>query len=402
MKINKHYFFCFPPISTRLTLLLLLLCHPTLNAQTVPIANPIDECETHFAPATRVIKLGMSTALSGPIQHIGQAMHSGVSKRLSEANCESFWRNQNTRFELITLDDSYIPDAAAENTRRLIENDKVIALIGNLGTPTAERTWKIANDAGVLFYAAYTGTDILRQKPPAPFVINYRASDYQAMNLIITNIIAQGIPVKQIGVFLQDDAFGNGGLAAARAALGNICGDCAQSILTMRYERSTLKVDDALRTFIEANPKPKAIILVGTTEPSAEFVRFSHRLSPATRFYSLSTGRAKLAQLLTDINDRIYFTRVTPPTPSNDALFDNEDSLEGYLATSLLMDAMRTTSKNISSLSLRNSLIALEQKLVQEDSKGEHTNNQQLMDAVWLEPMNDAAQPAGMDEKHYE
>jgi ABC-type branched-subunit amino acid transport system substrate-binding protein len=325
-------------------------------------------------------------------------MRAGVIKRLNEENCDPFWRNQGTRFELITRDDGYIPAAAAENTRKLIEDDGVIALVGNLGTPTAERAWKIANDAGVLFYAAYTGTDILRQKPPAPFVVNYRASDHQAMNLIVTHIIAQGIPVKQIGVFLQDDAFGNGGLAAAHATLGKICGDCAQAILTMRYERNTLKVDEALRIFIEASPKPKAVILVGTTEPCAEFIRFVHRLAPTTRFYSLSSGRAKLAQLLPDIDDKIYFTQVTPPTSSNHNTLDNEDALEGYLSTSFLMDAMRPISENISSTSVRNSLISLEQKLAPEDRRGQHTNDQQLMDDVWLVPMKDVAQHPGTGE----
>ncbi|MDF3014005.1 MAG: Extracellular ligand-binding receptor [Cellvibrio sp.] len=398
MKIKMHYFSSILPTITRLILLLLLLFRSSQISWAAPLDNPINECEPQLAPVTRIIKLGMSTALSGPIQHIGQAMRAGVIKRLNEENCDPFWRNQGTRFELITRDDGYIPAAAAENTRKLIEDDEVIALVGNLGTPTAERAWKIANDAGVLFYAAYTGTDILRQKPPAPFVVNYRASDHQAMNLIVTHIIAQGIPVKQIGVFLQDDAFGNGGLAAAHATLGNICGDCAQAILTMRYERNTLKVDEALRIFIEASPKPKAVILVGTTEPCAEFIRFAHRLAPTTRFYSLSSGRAKLAQLLPDIDDKIYFTQVTPPTSSNHNALDNEDALEGYLSTSFLMDAMRPISENISSASVRNSLISLEQKLAPEDRRDQHTNDQQLMDDVWLVPMKDVAQHSGTGE----
>lgn len=397
MKINKRYFLNFSPFILSWALLLVIV-HQSLNSHaaqlthTPHITNPIMQCESTFAPATRIIKLGMSTALSGPIQHSGRATHAGVTRRLNEANCDLFWRNQGIRFELITLDDSYIPEVAAENTYKLINDHKVIALVGNLGTPTAARAWRIANDAGVLFYAASTGAAILRQTPPAPFVFNYRASNEQEINLIISDIIAQGIPVKQIGLFLQNDTFGNGGLTSARAALRAICGDCEDDVLIMRYERSTLKVDEALHNFIGANPKPKAIILVGTTEPSVEFVRFAHRLSPATRFYSLSAGRAKFAQLLPDIHDRIYFTRVTPPTPLNDNSLMDEAVLEGYLSTSLLMDAMRTISKNINSTTLRNSLIDLEQTLEQTAGTSQHTNNQQLMDLVWLTPLHDIKQ----------
>ena len=51
--------------------------------------------------------------------------------------------------ELTSLDDAYEPEAAIANTRQLIEEENVFALIGAVGTPTSRSATPIAADAGV-------------------------------------------------------------------------------------------------------------------------------------------------------------------------------------------------------------------------------------------------------------
>lgn len=343
-----------------------------------------DKCAEQFPPATHILKLGMSAAFSGPSQHLGKAMYSGIRQRLDEENCNPFWRNQKIAFSLVARDDSYQPDIAAATTRELIQQEKVIAFIGNVGTPTAEQSWPIANEAGVVFYGAYTGAAVLRQQPPAPFVVNYRASYHQEMSLIINDIINQGIAVNKIGLFLQDDAFGKSGLHSAQAVLHQICQDCNKSLLTMHYERNSLDIEQALRTYVEAKTKPQAIIMVGASEPCAEFIRFAQRLAPATRFYSLSfTGKSRLAELLPNHGERVFVAQVVPIDAEQQTQLSNEVAQEGYLATASLMEAMRTIRGPITARSLRDSLLQLEQALVQINPHSQQADHQ-LMDLVWL------------------
>ena len=40
------------------------------------------------------------------------------------------------RVNLISLDDGFLPPKTAEQTRRLVEQDQVLALMGSFGTPT--------------------------------------------------------------------------------------------------------------------------------------------------------------------------------------------------------------------------------------------------------------------------
>lgn len=346
-------------------------------------------CTENFPVADRTIKLGMSTALSGPIQYLGISMSQGVQQRITEANCDAFWRRQGIQFELIVLDDSYNPEAAAQNTHELIDVHKVIAIVGNVGTPTAEKTWKIANEKQVVFYGAYTGANILRLSPPAAYVFNYRPSYDQEMEAIVADIIKQGISIKSIGLFLQNDSFGNAGLASLRKALANQCNGCQENVLQMRYERNSLTTNLALQEFINANVKPKVVILVGGVEPTAEFIRFSQRLAPATHFYSLSfTSAIALKEKLATNNFNLTLSQVVPdPISETASIYEygstlNEVYHEGYLETELLLDAIRNIKDKVTSETLRASLVQMEGHLP--GDAGDH----QMMDKVWLTQLN--------------
>ena len=85
---------------------------------------------------TTEILLGMSTALSGPAADLGKNMLEGVSAGFARANRGEGVRNK-YKLRILALDDGYEPARTAPNMRRLIEEDKVLAVIGNVGTPTA-------------------------------------------------------------------------------------------------------------------------------------------------------------------------------------------------------------------------------------------------------------------------
>ena len=95
------------------------------------------------AYGAEAIRVGMSSALSGPSSSLGQNMKIGL---------ETYFRKVNDKggiyarkIELVALDDGYIPEVAKTNMIRLIERENVLAVIGNVGTPTARVTVPIAN-----------------------------------------------------------------------------------------------------------------------------------------------------------------------------------------------------------------------------------------------------------------
>src|SRR5947209_14869799 len=79
------------------------------------------------------ILLGQSAPLSGPAEQLGQDMRRGALLYFNRLNARGGINGR--RVSLKTLDDGYEPPRAAANTKQLIEQDRVFALFGSVGTP---------------------------------------------------------------------------------------------------------------------------------------------------------------------------------------------------------------------------------------------------------------------------
>jgi len=64
--------------------------------------------------------------------------------------------------ELVTRDDRYEPGFAFASTRDLITQERVFALIGEVGTPTSRSAVPLAESRAVPFVGPLTGAGFLR------------------------------------------------------------------------------------------------------------------------------------------------------------------------------------------------------------------------------------------------
>ncbi len=264
-------------------------------------------------PATRPeIVLGMSTALSGPAANLGKDMRQGVLAGLERANRAGGVNGQSLR--LIALDDSYEPAMAAPNMRQLIEKDQVLAIIGNVGTPTAVAAVPIALEQKVPFFAAYTGAGVLRRNPPDRYVINYRASYAEETGAMIDALFdSHNLRPQDIAFFTQRDGYGDAGFAGGIQALKRHGLTDEKQVIHVRYERNTTAVENALATLLYADREPKAIIMVGAYKPCAKFIRLAHDAGLKSLFLNVSfVGSNSLAEQLGDLPVNVVVTQVVP------------------------------------------------------------------------------------------
>ncbi|MBF0527033.1 MAG: ABC transporter substrate-binding protein [Deltaproteobacteria bacterium] len=228
-------------------------------------------------PGEKEILLGMSTALTGPAAVIGLEMKTGVETALHEINQTGGIRGR--RLRLIAIDDGYEPSRTAPNMRRLINVENVLAIIGNVGTPTAVVAVPIANAGKTPFLCAFSGGGILRKTPPDRYVVNYRAGYTEEVSAMITALITNaGLHPEEIAFFTQRDAYGDAGFAGGVAALRGYGLQHDRDVLHGRYERNTLAVENGLTDIIQSGRNPKAVIMVGTYAPCAEFIRLAGRI----------------------------------------------------------------------------------------------------------------------------
>jgi len=250
------------------------------------------------------ILFGQAAALEGPSSALGQGMRQGILAAFAEVNAKGGVHGR--RLELISRDDGYDPDRSAAQTRALIEQDKVFALIGAVGTPTTAATVPLAQASGVPFIGPFTGAAFLRA-PELHNVVNIRAS-YGAEAEAWIKHLTEDLHVRNIAIFYQDDAFGRDGLAGVKLALQkrNI-----ELTAEGTFERNTRAVGSALRTIRRADPE--AVVMVGTYGPCAEFIKLAHKSGFIPVFVNISfVGAGALAQELGPEGNGVIVSQVVP------------------------------------------------------------------------------------------
>jgi len=308
-------------------------------------------------PDEKTVVLGMSTALTGPTGILGINMRTGVLAAIEEANRAGGICGHKMR--LIALDDGYEPSRTAPNMRRLVEDEQVAAVIGNVGTPTAVAAIPIANGSHTPFFGAFTGAGVLRKTPPDRYVINYRASYAEETMFMVDALITRGgLKPRDIAFFTQRDAYGDAGFAGGIAALKLHGLEDENAVVHGRYERNTSAVENALADILLADHEPRAVIMVGAYNPCAAFILLAKVSGLDAIFLNVSfVGAEPLAEKLEEHGNGVIVTQVVPHFDTDLAIVTEYrralqswsgeakptfGSLEGYIATRILCKALNT------------------------------------------------------------
>jgi serine/threonine protein kinase/ABC-type branched-subunit amino acid transport system substrate-binding protein len=303
------------------------------------------------------ITLGMSAAFSGPSEDLGRGMRVGIETRLREANAAG---EIGRPLRLLPLDDGYEPERTRGNMQRLLGTEKVLAVVGNVGTPTAAVALPLAMAAKTPFIGAFTGAALLRQDPPDRYVFNYRPSYAREIAAMVNHFVGQRrIAPQRIAVFAQEDAFGDAGMAGVCKALAQHGVTDARGILRVGYTRNTADVSEAVKRMVAARDVD-AVVMIATYRPAALFIDGLRRAGVKKVLASLSfVGSESLAHELRELGawvEDLIVTQVVPPPTANasrvlayrEALhrqFPEEApgfvSLEGYVVGSLVIEALK-------------------------------------------------------------
>jgi hypothetical protein len=276
-----------------------------------------------LAAADAPLRIGMSAPISGPSQLLGTAMKLGVSLAFDAQNAAGGVHGRELVLDL--RDDAYEPPLAEENTRALLdvqpgagavrcpttENpavagqtpvsttsldrgpSAVLALLGNVGTPTMVRSAPIALETGTVFFGAFTGAaKILRDDLAGPchrFVFNVRASYADEARAALEFFFDKKVPdAAHLLSFDQNDAFGQSGYDGLVAAYTAIKGgftpppaDPTTPIPRFRYTRND---DNSVPAQVAAASAHLAGLLGGDSEHHAVGVFMTDTYGPAAAF----------------------------------------------------------------------------------------------------------------------
>jgi branched-chain amino acid transport system substrate-binding protein len=86
-----------------------------------------------FAQDTGPIKLGLTTALTGPYNEFGEGNKRGFDLAIDQWNAKGGINGR--KIEIVTaLDDQMVPDRAAQNMRRLLDDPMLVGILGPAGS----------------------------------------------------------------------------------------------------------------------------------------------------------------------------------------------------------------------------------------------------------------------------
>lgn len=306
------------------------------------------------------ILVGQFAAFSGPAARLGEGVNAGINAYFSAVNAQGGINGRT--FKLKTRDDGYEPDRAASAVKGLIEQDKVFALIGAVGTPTGLAAVPILTAEKVPLVGMFTGAEGLRV-PFNRYVFHVRASYFDETERIVQHLTTLGI--KKIAVFYQNDAYGKAGLEGVTRALSR---RQLKPAATGTVERNTVDVKASLESILAA--QPEAVVQISAYRSCAAFIKEARERGYGGQFFNVSfVGSRALADELGEVGQGVVISQVVPfPfTPSSEIVREYQkrmaaagqkeldfSSMEGYLMARVFVEGVRRAGRNLT----RENLIA--------------------------------------------
>lgn len=332
---------------------IMMLCAIVFASSTSYSKDSSVNYQEHGVYSGKII-FGQTAATGGPASALGTGMRKGILAAFNEVN--KLGGIGGKKLELITYDDGYEPLQAIDNVKELIDDD-VFALIGGVGTPTANAIEPITSKAKVPFIAPFTGAEFLRS-PFKRYVINIRGSYWQETEEWVERL-TKDLGVKRIAILYQDDSYGRAGLSGVKKALEK---RGLSLVAEGAYRRNTTAVKAAALSIRKA--KPEAILMVGAYKPCAEFIKIAKRLKLESLFINISfVGSKALAKELGEQGEGVIISQVVP-FPFDNAIplvksyqnalisYDKNSSfgfvsMEGYMAGRFVVEILKNLGGKI-------------------------------------------------------
>ncbi|WP_135470238.1 ABC transporter substrate-binding protein [Crenalkalicoccus roseus] len=192
-----------------------LLAGATIGAAGLAMPNIAPAQETPGVTANE-IRIGSTNALSGP------ASSYSVISRCLEAMFQRLNEQGGVggrRIRFIVYDDGYQPPRTLEQTRRLVEQDRVAFLFNQLGTPTNSAIHRYVNQRRIPHLFLATGADKWANPKEYPWTIGWQPS-YRVEAQIYAKYILEQKPDARIALLYQNDDFGKDYLHGVQDVLG--------------------------------------------------------------------------------------------------------------------------------------------------------------------------------------
>lgn len=254
-------------------------------------------------PAGEVIKIGMVNDQTGANKGSGRGMKVGVHAYFKWVNEKGGVNGR--KMELVTVDDQMVTDKTIDGLLKLVEEQKVFAVVGSVGTSNCVASLPIVKEYQLPYINPRSGASELRA-PVIREVIHIRASYQQEVDRIVDQLIKEG--ARRFAVFYQNDGLGTDILASTERAVKR---HGLALVSKGSFERRTTAVTAGLASIIAG--KPDAIIVGAVYAPGAEFIKLARKEGVKAHLAACSfAGGSNLVKAVGPAAEGLIMTQVVP------------------------------------------------------------------------------------------
>jgi len=309
--------------------------------------------------------VGQSAALTGSQTEFGRDMRDGSLAAFERINRKG--GIQGRPIQLVTIDDGGNEAKAKENAEKLINEHRVLALLGFISRPSSVAGAKVASEAKVPFIGPFSGTPALYKFDRYVFTI--RASYDDELASMVKQLVTNGY--RNVGfAFLNDARQVNVPLVEKLLAAHGM-----KPAVLVGLDRTSGEATQQAKELAAANPD--VLLALANNVPLSGLIREARKQGNSTPLWIVSFVDSKgLVKELGPLAQGLVFAQIVPlPTrrtlrivkeyqqdyaarfPSAALSFT---SLEGYIAARTLAEGLRRAGPAATRESLVRALESME------------------------------------------
>jgi branched-chain amino acid transport system substrate-binding protein len=164
---------------------------------------------TFSAGAQDAVKVGMSGPFSGGLSLLGQSVRDGVEVAFAEINDAGGVNGRKLQF--IAEDDGYEPMRTIASARKLVEQDKVVALLAVTGTAPSAALLPFVTESKTPLLFPYAFAHALTA--PLKRDVFTTLPEVRVQMMVLANYILQELKHTKVAAIYQNDDFGQDAVA---------------------------------------------------------------------------------------------------------------------------------------------------------------------------------------------
>ncbi|QOZ73514.1 ABC transporter substrate-binding protein [Bradyrhizobium arachidis] len=181
--------------------------------------SPVAAADKKYGPGVSdtEIRIGQTAPYSGPLSSLSRFGRIEAAY-LNMINATGGINGR--KVTLVSLDDAFSPTKTVQQTRKLVEDDNVLAIVGSIGTPTNLAVAKYLNGKQVPQILVLASTPKLDDPENLPWTTTFMMPQ-PVETKIYAEYLLKTKPDAKVAVIYQNDDLGKGNLAGFKAALGS-------------------------------------------------------------------------------------------------------------------------------------------------------------------------------------